>query len=347
MRRINNKGITLFLVLGLVAAMLLALAGCSSGSAASSSSSKPASSGEPANAASASAEKAEGNVVEFGGLSYQLPSGWISAEADNGGMYYYPVGSGRDTVIHVLEQQVGISPGQEQQCLNDALEGMLNSLEAQSEEPETQEYNIDGYPALRAKFAGDLNGSPYSFQCASVLHDGSVTMLACASPASKTVYDDEFAACIDSIKVIPVSTAASGSAGESANDAQQAESTKPAKPASDSDYVVTIDDMSITQDYDGEPVIIVTYSWVNNSDETTAAYVSLSEKAYQDGVELSTAYLIDGVDLESSQVDVKPGAGTTFQKAYYLRNTESPVEVEVTEWLDLDDKILTSKMFVL
>ena len=124
-----------------------------------------------------------------------------------------------------------------------------------------------------------------------------------------------------------------------------AASTEPAEQAPVSDYAVTIDGVSVGQDYAGEPVVVVTYSWVNNSDEATAAYVSLSEKVFQDGVELPTSYTTDGVDLEASQVDVKPGAGTTYQKAYKLSNTESPVEVEVTEWLDFDDKILASETF--
>lgn len=99
------------------------------------------------------------------------------------------------------------------------------------------------------------------------------------------------------------------------------------------DSYVEIKDGVLAEDYNGEPALIVTYAWTNNSDETTSAMVSISEKAFQDGVELDSAIIGDSsvYDSGASMKDVRPGTTIDVQCAFALANQTSPVEVEFSE----------------
>ena len=110
-------------------------------------------------------------------------------------------------------------------------------------------------------------------------------------------------------------------------------------------YTVTVDDAYVGADYEGNPVIIVTYSWANNSDEATSALASLEEKAFQNGVELEDAFIVDGMDTSGWDSEVKPGSGTTFQRGYVLADT-SEVSIEVTDLWDWEnDGLLAEATF--
>ncbi len=85
-------------------------------------------------------------------------------------------------------------------------------------------------------------------------------------------------------------------------------------------YAVTIDSARTATDYDGNPVIVVTFSWVNNSDKTISFAVACMEQAFQDGVQLEYAYIPD-INNDGEWADVRPGAGTTFEKAYKTTKT--------------------------
>ena len=43
--------------------------------------------------------------------------------------------------------------------------------------------------------------------------------------------------------------------------------------------------------------------------------------------------------------DIKPGATLNIQKAFELDNTSSDVEIEVTEWLSLNNDTVLTKTF--
>ncbi len=110
-----------------------------------------------------------------------------------------------------------------------------------------------------------------------------------------------------------------------------------------SEYAVTIDDCTTTTDYAGEPAIVVTYTFENNSDKATSFMVAIDDECYQNGVQLDFA-VVDDADSQSSMNDVKPGASTTVQKAYLL-DDESDVTVECKELISFDDVMLAEKTF--
>ena len=99
------------------------------------------------------------------------------------------------------------------------------------------------------------------------------------------------------------------------------------------------------KDYSGTEVLVVTYEWTNNGDDAAMFSSAFTAKAYQNGIECTTAYMVDGVDAEKALTQIKPGATLEVQEAYKL-NDNSDVSVEVTKWISFDDAVVT-KIFTL
>ena len=142
-------------------------------------------------------------------------------------------------------------------------------------------------------------------------------------------------------------TACGGGASEPQADAETApeEQAQEAEPeeAPQSDYAVTIDGSTVTTDYEGNPAMIVDFTFTNNSDEATSFAVACSQKAFQNGVQLETAIVMD--DLGNGYMaEIKPGATTQARLAFSLAD-ESDVTVEVSELFSLDDTILAEATF--
>ena len=142
-------------------------------------------------------------------------------------------------------------------------------------------------------------------------------------------------------------TACGGGASEPQADAETApeEQAQEAEPeeAPQSKYAVTIDGSTVTTDYEGNPAMIVDFTFTNNSDEATSFAVACSQKAFQNGVQLETAIVMD--DLGNGYMaEIKPGATTQARLAFSLTD-ESDVTVEVSELFSLDDTILAEATF--
>lgn len=104
---------------------------------------------------------------------------------------------------------------------------------------------------------------------------------------------------------------------------------------------VSIGEGMVVSDYEGNPALAVKFTWTNNSDEATSFMVAAMAKAYQDGVQLDTAiYMGDDIDTDTMK-DIKPGITQDVWQVFEL-TSESPVEIEVEEWLG-DSGILASK----
>ena len=113
----------------------------------------------------------------------------------------------------------------------------------------------------------------------------------------------------------------------------------------DSKYVVTIDSSTLGTDYEGKPVIIVSYTFTNNSDKATSFLVAVSPKAFQNGVELASGIVADGsVDSAALMSELKPGASIAVQSAYVLAD-QSDVTVEVSELFSLSDDLIATQVF--
>lgn len=103
-----------------------------------------------------------------------------------------------------------------------------------------------------------------------------------------------------------------------------------------SDYAVTIDDCRMTEDYEGNPAAVVTFTFTNNSEETTSPAVALHAQVFQNGTELEMAITTDNEDADKYMNDVKPGSSITYGLAYELEDT-SDITVEVQKLAAFND----------
>lgn len=98
--------------------------------------------------------------------------------------------------------------------------------------------------------------------------------------------------------------------------------------------------------YSGDKLVYITYEWTNNDDAEHPFFTTYTAKTYQDGIELHDGYYSGyNGDLYADQNNVKPGKTQTFTKAYKLSDNKHDVNVEITEWISFDDKVIVSKSF--
>lgn len=132
-------------------------------------------------------------------------------------------------------------------------------------------------------------------------------------------------------------------ASSAAEESSAAPESSEAPTAQDSgtigDYSVTIGDARLSKDREGNDVIIVSYEFTNNGEESSSFIFAVNDTAYQDGVELDTAYFVedDTYDTDSQMKDIKTGGTLTVENAYVLSSATSPVEVDVEEIFSWED----------
>lgn len=107
--------------------------------------------------------------------------------------------------------------------------------------------------------------------------------------------------------------------------------------APESDYAVTIDGCSMATDYEGNPCVVVDFTFTNNSDEATSMGAATNVEVYQDGVELEMAITTD-VDTGGYTTNVKTGASTPVKLAYTTTST-SDIEVEVYDFTNFTEDV--------
>lgn len=113
----------------------------------------------------------------------------------------------------------------------------------------------------------------------------------------------------------------------------------------ESKYAVTINSATPTTDYDGNPAVVVNYTFTNNSDDTTSMAAAVYAQVFQNGVQCDTAFVTD-VDEGGYMSDLRPGASIDVNLAYSVADT-SDIEVEVTELISLDDTPIAYQTFPL
>lgn len=130
---------------------------------------------------------------------------------------------------------------------------------------------------------------------------------------------------------------------------QQTSSTPSAAPsaqeAATSDFDVTIEGSSFASDYEGKPVIVVSFGFTNNSDEAANFMFSIDAQAFQAGIELDDMVVgVDGIDSSLAMADIQPGVTVTIQQPFLLRDN-SDVTVEARELMSFTDALLATQEF--
>lgn len=133
-------------------------------------------------------------------------------------------------------------------------------------------------------------------------------------------------------------------APESTSAAAQKTSEASEPETADSAYAVTIDGSHQTKDYEGNPALVVDFTFANNSDEASMFLTAVSAKAFQNGVELEMAMIIDDkkYDAGLGQKEIKPGAKTKVQSAWVLTD-KSEVTIELSEAFSFSDDLIATK----
>lgn len=96
------------------------------------------------------------------------------------------------------------------------------------------------------------------------------------------------------------------------------------------DATIKITNSRIGKDYAGKSILIVDYSYTNNTSEATSFTFICTDKAYQDGIECSSIVISDEIDANKALNNVQPGVTYNLSVGYELQNKTSPVQIEVT-----------------
>ncbi len=151
-----------------------------------------------------------------------------------------------------------------------------------------------------------------------------------------------------SLFLVMLLLASCGSPSDSSdNNADTKESIENDTPKEESKYAVEIKDFMLCADYEGKQTIVINYTFTNNSDEDASAMFTLLVKAFQDGVELSRAIVVnvEGFSSDNEMKTIKPGASIDVQNAFILDSETSNVLVEITEVLAYNGGNLATKDF--
>ena len=105
-------------------------------------------------------------------------------------------------------------------------------------------------------------------------------------------------------------------------------------------FYVKVTGFRLTKDYDGKDVLVLQYDFTNNSGEDASAMWSLAFTAFQDGVQIDTAWADDVSDNRDKTI--KPGITLSCEEAFLISG-KSPVELEITELITFnDEKVVTT-----
>ena len=104
---------------------------------------------------------------------------------------------------------------------------------------------------------------------------------------------------------------------------------KPTEATMSNEQSVSIVSHSVVKDKTGSEVLLIEYSWTNNSTKETSFMVACRDSVYQNGIECpSYSAMLDEVDSTQQMADIKPGATLNLKIGYTLQdNTNALVEV--------------------
>ena len=116
-----------------------------------------------------------------------------------------------------------------------------------------------------------------------------------------------------------------------------------------SNYTVVIDSCRLATDYEGNPIIIVKYTFTNNDDEPACFAWTFDHNAFQDGIGLNECYFAANSANYSSDnqiKEIKKGSTLSVEVAYKLNDSTTDVEIEVSESYSFSNKKITKKFSI-
>ena len=93
----------------------------------------------------------------------------------------------------------------------------------------------------------------------------------------------------------------------------------------------------ITKDKSGQKCLAVYYEFTNNSKENKAFIYALSDKCFQNGVEVEKTFFHINDETENAGKEIKPGKTITVCSGFVLKDEKTDIELEIGEWITLKD----------
>lgn len=196
-------------VLGIVSLVVIGgMYGCAgliasssnTGSSASSSAVSASASSSGANA-SASGVELEKSRTTVGPTSFNLPKGWAAEKDSKGRTFYYPSKSDHSSLFYLASEKSSIPSGQsESEYLNAYVNGIVSSM-GTFNTVDSQDVEISGCVAKRAKASGTLKGRSESFTLQMIAVSVPGNVITIAGGSTKGQRDSEIAACLDTFEI--------------------------------------------------------------------------------------------------------------------------------------------------
>lgn len=124
------------------------------------------------------------------------------------------------------------------------------------------------------------------------------------------------------------SSASGSKSSDDSSSAKQEQTAKKADPKKEASVKVTIDGAQMATDYDGNPCVVVNYTFTNVSNKDAQSFTSSTyTEVYQNGVQCDTA-VTDAADDNSLLTNAQAGHSVQVQEAYSVKDT-SDIEVKV------------------
>lgn len=138
--------------------------------------------------------------------------------------------------------------------------------------------------------------------------------------------------------------------GSSTDDQGSGTATPDNTPTSNlGEYNVTIDSCRLAKDRQGDPIVIIQYTFTNNSSEAHSFAWTISDTVFQNGVELNHCYSVPDTanySSENQNKDVQSGHSITVEAAYVLIDEVSDISVEAKELISLSKKKVTKSFTI-
>lgn len=106
------------------------------------------------------------------------------------------------------------------------------------------------------------------------------------------------------------------------------------------DFVCTVKSATVCTNWEDKTSVKITYEFTNNSSEAKSFDVALTDDLYQNGIGLESTFTGDDDEDLICDVKIQPGATKDVSKVYVLRDTATPIDVEISEFISFsDDKL--------
>lgn len=259
-------------------------------------------------------------------LKYIVLDSWTEEVSNENLKYYYPengmlmVGyDGLDGTISNDELRADFMNG---------FNSSFDSVDLISE----SEITIGGKTAYQYKLNQVLNNE--ELETTVILfdyHDGIITFMMATYADSDKDYSNDFENILDSIEFTEQTNQEEEETEEMVEESNGNEIVL-GEPIDLGEYTLTIQNYTLSKDYDGNDALIIEYDWINNSEDTTSPFMTFNIKGFQDGVETDYAVMVEGADLGTGQKDIRPGGSIEgAQTTVGISDINKPLELELDE----------------